>query len=172
MSTEYKCQECGDQIGYLSSDELERRLATGDVVKGSRLTKKTDYRGDLVDEMTSGVFGICRACKRKERTLADSAGSDKAADAQTIRIRDRAAMIRKIWPDLPLEEVIHAAVEDEFDPRNESDRGFRAYLLGEGAPKDAEVDAAARRFMENLPENSLTAPADNPKVDPGDIWNG
>lgn len=159
---EYKCQDCGCQIGFLAADELERRIESGDVVKGDRIVPSTDWDGKPTTKRESGYWGVCRPCQQAAARRPVRGDSTAQADAQMNRIRDNVASLRRRADALSVEEVVHAVVEQEFNPHAESDPDFRAYLLGEGAPKDPSVEEVARRFMENLPENSLVAPADNP----------
>ena len=151
MLLQVTCQECGAAMSLVASDEVEKRIATGQYVNGQRLRKGKNSQGDNnLDTYDEAVFGICAKCQRLAELQADSKGSDRAADAQTIRIRMRLAIIRERRQDLTLEQAVAAAVEAEFDPHHEANRDFRAYLLGEGAPKDADVDAAAREFVAQL----------------------
>jgi len=153
MLLQVTCQECGADMELVASDEVEKRIASGQYVNGVKLRKGKNSQGDNnLDTYDEAIFGICRKCAARARTQADSKGSERAAEAQMIRIRERVALIRERRKDLTLEQAVAAAIEDEFDPSHEPNRDFRAYLLGEGVPKDEATDAAAREFVAQLQE--------------------
>ena len=151
MLLQVVCQDCGAAMALVQDDEVEKRLASGQYVNGVRVRKGRNSQGDNnLDTYDESIFGICSKCQRLAEIQADSKGSDRAAEAQMIRIRSYVALIRERRKDLTLEQAVQAAIEAEYDPTHESDRGFRAYLLGEGAPKDEATDAAARGFLAEL----------------------
>lgn len=143
------CQDCGEEIGLVHPQEIEERLSRGEYVNRRVVLSKT-WDGATTASYQDGVFGICRKCRATRAARPVRGDSGKQAEAQMIRIRDRVALIRERRQDLTLEKAVHAAIEDEFDPAKEPDRAFRAYLLGEGAPKDADVDAKARALIDAL----------------------
>lgn len=144
-----KCQKCGGDIAIVARDEVEKRVASAQYVTRRASTTKA-YDGGTSHRVEEGIFGVCRKCAETIRVQADAKGSEAAAEAQMIRIRDYVAEVRRIRPELSLERAVEIAVAYEFDPHREPDRGFRAYLLGEGAPFDADIDAKAREFMRQL----------------------
>lgn len=142
------CQACNGEIARVARDVVEDRIARGEyVTRSARLNKNSD---SSTHQVTEGVFGICRVCAGIARAQADSKGSELAAEAQIVRIREAVALVRERRKDLTLEQAVAAVIEYEFRPNHESDRAFRAYLLGEGAPRDPEVDAKAREFVRQL----------------------
>ena len=155
------CQECGEEIALVHPDEVAARLASGEYVTRRAVTSKEWGGGKSVSHQ-DGIFGICRKCRHEQATRPVNGDSAALADAQMNRIRDYVAEARRTMPRITLEGAVKLAIQFEFSPNREANRDFRAYLLGEGAPKDPKVDEIARRFMANLPENSLVAPADNP----------
>jgi ssDNA-binding Zn-finger/Zn-ribbon topoisomerase 1 len=140
------CQDCGEDMLLVADDEVEKRIAKGEYVRGDKLIKSTSWNHQTEEK----IFGICAECRRKA-ALADnySYGSSVAVDLQRKRIQAHLALIRERRSDLTLEEAARAAVESEFDPRNEPNPAFRAYLL-ELAEKDEASDAAARGFLADL----------------------
>lgn len=150
---ECKCQVCGDVMGFLSSDELKKMLASGEVVKATRFFRGPDWRGDEIDKHEDGYFGVCRRCKRRHAD-APLLGND-AEFARHKRIMDRLAHIRRNSPDMPLDEATTRATEDEFEAANEANVELRRYLM-ERLERDAfsaERDEIARRILANLPED-------------------
>lgn len=144
---EYKCQDCGEVIGFLSNDELARRIASGEVTKSTRFFRGPDWRGDEIDKHEDGYFGICRRCKRLHAT-APLQGKDPEF-ARHQRIMERLRFIRRNQPELPLAEAVSRAVEDEFEPINEPDAKLRRYLLDRGDPNEY-ADAGARQVLAQL----------------------
>ena len=145
-----KCQECDKHIADVARDEVERRLARGEYVNRAASMTKGGSEGSTTHQVRFGIFGVCGDCAGLVRVQADSRGSEAAAEAQMARIRESVALVRERRKDLTLEEAVAAVIEYEFRPNHESDRGFRAYLLGEGAAKDEATDAAVREFMRQL----------------------
>ena len=151
------CQICDTHLADVSRDEVERRIASG------RYATTQWFKGKAY----AGIFGMCSDCatlsanEPSERVQADAKGGARAADAQMIRIREYVAEARRMMPAISLENAVRVALEFEFDPHHEGDRGFRAYLLGEGAPKDAAIDAQAREFMSRVA--SVVEPEDEPE---------
>ena len=145
-----KCQECDAHIADVARDEVERRIASGQYVTKAASMSRSQSDGATTHQVRQGIFGVCRTCAGTARVQADNSGSEKAAEAQIIRIREAVALVRERRRDLTLEQAVAAVIEYEFRPNHEADRGFRAYLLGEGAPHDPEVDAKAREFMRQL----------------------
>ena len=122
----------------VSSDEVEKRIADGQYVKGVRLIQRTKYDGEPYTTTEEGIWGICSACAREDRAKTDLRGA--GALEQAKRIQNRLAFIRERRPELTLKQAAHAAVEDEFDPHNEPNPAFRAWLL-ERADRDTTRDA-------------------------------
>lgn len=149
MLLQIKCQDCGKDMLLVQDDEVEKRIATGEYVNGSKLVKRKKFDGEQYTTPEEGIFGICSKCAADARAIIDNSGADAAVTAQTRRIQDRLALIRERRPDLTLEQAARAAVESEFDPNNEPNVAFRAYLL-EHAAKDEANDAAARGFLADL----------------------
>lgn len=151
MFEDVRCQDCGGEIARVAAYEIDNRIASGQYVRGFRLVRKTkEFNGEQFETTEEGVWGICSKCLRLSEIQADSKGGDRAADAQMARIRESVALVRERRPDLALEEAVAAVVEYEFRPNREADRGFRAYLLGEGGPRDEATDAAVREFMRQI----------------------
>jgi len=141
-----KCQECGKDILLVQDDEVEKRIAKGEYVQGSKIVRKTKFDGEQYQTSEEGIWGICSKCAATDRAITDQRA---AAESQTRRIQATLALIRERRSDLTLEEAAKAAVEMEFDPRNEPNPAFRAYLL-EHAEKDEASDEAARGFLADL----------------------
>ena len=145
-----KCQECDTHIADVARDEVERRLDSGQYVNRAAHVSRSGSDGATTHQVRWGIFGVCRTCAETIRVQADAKGSEAAAEAQMIRIREAVELVRARRKDLTLEEAVAAVIEYEFRPNHEGDRAFRAYLLGEGAPRDPEVDEKAREFMRQL----------------------
>ena len=146
MLLQIVCQDCGKDMLLVADDEVEKRIARGEYVRGDKLVKSTSWNRQTEEK----IFGICMDCKRKVALAGDyQYGAGVAVDLQRKRIQERLALIRERRSDLTLEEAARAAVESEFEPRNEPNPAFRAYLL-ELAEKDEASDAAARGFLADL----------------------
>ena len=146
MLLQIVCQDCGKDMLLVADDEVEKRIARGEDVRGDKLVKSTSWNRQTEEK----IFGICADCKRKVALAGDyQYGAGVAVDLQRKRIQERLALIRERRSDLTLEEAARAAVESEFEPRNEPNPAFRAYLL-ELAEKDEASDAAARAFLADL----------------------
>lgn len=131
-----KCQECGDEIALVHPEEIKKELASGRYVRGSRVVKQKQWGDGTTYSATDGIWGICKTCAREAPAALDFRGAEAATNAQHRRIMDRVAYLRERADALSLEEVIHAAVEQEFDPLNEPNREFRRYLLERGTPEN------------------------------------
>ena len=140
------CQVCGTEIALVHPEVVEERIRSGEYVT-RRAVSQSQWGGGQNVAYQEGVFGICSKCRREQGQALVKGNSDAQADAQMIRIRDYVAQARRSRPEWTLQQAVTAAIAWEFRPQNEPDRGFRAYLLGEGAPKDAEVDARAHQIM-------------------------
>jgi hypothetical protein len=152
------CQDCGKDMALVQDDEVEKRIATGEYVNGSRLIKRKKFDGEQYTTPEEGIYGICKKCAANARAIIDNGGAGAAATAQERRIQATLALIRERRSDLTLEQAAKAAVEMEFDPRNEPNVAFRAYLL-EHAEKDEARDEAARGFLADLDGPSVAGAA-------------
>lgn len=146
----------------VQDEEVERRIAKGEYVNGSRLVKRTKHDGEQYETAEEGIFGICSKCAANDRAITDV---NAAAEAQSRRIREHVDSIRQgrkelglSWTETDREEAVTSAVIREFDPRNEPNPAFRAYLL-EHAAKDEASDAAARGFLADLDGPSVAGAA-------------
>ena len=149
MLLQVKCQDCGVNMQLVQDDEVEIRIAKGEYVAGVRNITKTDIHGGQYKSNEEGIWGICKKCAANARAIIDNSGAGAAASAQSKRIQERLALIRERRKDLTLEQAAAAAVETEFDPHNEPNPAFRAFLL-EHAARDEANDAAARVFLADL----------------------
>lgn len=138
------CQECNAHMADVARDEVERRIKSGQYVTRRAYMASSDNA--TFGRVDNGIFGVCRVCADKPVR----GDSEAQAEAQMIRIREAVALVRERRKDLTLEQAVAAVIEYEFRPNHESSRAFRAYLLGEGAPHDPEVEAKAREFMRQL----------------------
>jgi hypothetical protein len=128
----------------VSSDELKHGIANGRFTQGQKVkqTSGSSFNPGM-DFYETQISGICRKCARINQPL------DNEISAQRKRIQDKIALLRERRPDLTLEQMVSAAVDEEFDPYNEPNGAFRAYLL-EHLPKSAINDEAARAIVASL----------------------
>jgi Ribonuclease G/E len=117
------CQDCGRTM-ELNEHYVEGMLESGDLVKASRLKKVTNPWGQEVDTYVESLFDVCKACRGR--------GVVPAKDStltQQMRIQAKVRLLREARPDLDFEGRVHAAVEEEFDPKYESNLAFRKFLV-------------------------------------------
>ena len=146
---EVKCQECGGQIGFYTASELQKKIDSGEIVKGRAYKRNADEAESAKRQVgySDGFFGICRVCRR-DYANAPLLGNDPEG-ARHRRIMERLAAIRRNDPGMSLEEAAMRATEDEFEPENEPNPEFRRYLMERGT-KSAAADAAAREVIKSL----------------------
>lgn len=137
------CQECGRKI-EVNLYHVDAGIASGDLVQGQKMVKFKNHQGDIVDQFIDGTFDICKVCQGK---MVVRAGDPSFL--QSKRILHKIHLLREMRPDLTEDERRSEAIREEFDPQNEPNRAFRAYLL-ERSARDPENDAAASRALEAL----------------------
>lgn len=109
------CTSCRNKFD-MPYDTLHRRKESGLVQEGHRsLDQATVY------------LGTCDRCERDE-ALARKA-QDRTVEYQMATIRYRAETIREQDVLVTRAEAIHRAVDEQMNPRRESDPGFRHYLI-------------------------------------------
>lgn len=124
----------------VQEEEIEQGIKTGRYVRGYKMARKSDPRnGEQFETTQKEIFGICKLCARQAAGRPDKT---EPGAAQSRRIQERLALIRERRTDLTTEQAARAAVEDEFDPHNEPNPAFRAWLLEHGErdkSRDAEI---------------------------------
>ena len=133
-------------MALVAEDEVEKRIASGQYHRGEAITQSVGSFNPGMDMYTEKIFGMCRKCAVIDLPL------ENEITQQRRRIQARLALIREKRLDLTLEQAAHAAVEDEFEARNEPNPDFRAYLL-ERAEKDEASDETARAVLASLPDD-------------------
>lgn len=131
------CQGCGEEIALVHPKEIAERIASGEYVTRRAIKEKQWGGGDHVTHV-EGVFGMCAKCRREAQANIDLRGAEAATRAQAARIQNRIKYIRRNQPEMSIEEAAMRATEDEFEPRNEPNPAFRAYLLERYAPNKTE----------------------------------
>lgn len=128
------CQDCGRTM-ELNEHYVEDLLVTGDLVRGYRRAQKvvndvdphtgqrTGTQGEA-DDFKEKLFDICNKCKLKPGLPPGHPEMDRER-----RIQHKIKVLKEMRPDLSFEGRVHAAVEEEFDPKYEPHPLFRAYLV-------------------------------------------
>ncbi len=114
---------------------VEDLLVTGDLVKGFARSQKvvndvdphsgqrTGTQGEK-DDFQEKLFDICKKCKLKPSFPVGHPELERER-----RIQYKIKLLKEMRPDLDFEGRVHAAVEEEFDPKYEPHPQFRAYLV-------------------------------------------
>lgn len=127
------CQDCGREIEF-NDLHLPSALERGDLVKGFTRTQKVvndiNSDGSLIgtqgemDDYHEKLFDICKRC----RALSMPRPGDEEV-LRERRIQHKIRVLHEMRPDLDLEQRCHLAVEEEFDPKYETNVAFRDYLM-------------------------------------------
>jgi hypothetical protein len=138
---EVECQACGRRrevnLYYLDSG-----MATGEFTKGSKLSKRTDMGGTVLDFYEVCYFDVCKAC-----TKAATSQPGDPTMLQAARIKYKWNLLREMRPDLTSDECRREAIREEFDPNREPNPAFRRFLLDRGE-KDDVIDQTAHHILE------------------------
>jgi hypothetical protein len=117
------CQDCGRTM-EMNEHYVEGMLSTGELVRANRLAKFQNMHGDMLDQYHEGLFDLCKGCRGK--------AMPRSGDVELMReqrIQHKVKLLREMRPDLDLAARVHAAVDEEFDPKYEPNKAFREFLL-------------------------------------------
>jgi hypothetical protein len=128
------CQDCG-RTSELNDYYVPEMIESGEVVEATKRVRVVDsirkdvdgvmrkFEGES-DSYVTGLFDLCKKCRLKP-----GLPPGHPEQVREDRIQHKIRLLHEARPDLDFEARVHAAVEEEFDPKYEPNEAFRKYLM-------------------------------------------